>query len=398
MGIRAVELARALRGEGFDAELLVPNDPAEAREVAGTVPVTRAAPGGLAEAARDAHAAVVSGHAANAWFREVPQLPVAADLYDPYPIENLHYAETLGPDAALVDRAALSLALARADFFLCASPEQRLFYAGALYDAGRIGPQNFPSDPGLARLLAVVPFGVPEDPARGDPGAGRDAAGVPRDGPLLLFGGIYDWYDPAPLLEAWPAIRRRQPEARLLFFDNPNPDTTPQRLHRQAREHARALDPEGRSIFFSRWLPYDVRANLYAACDVLVSISSAGLEADLAFRTRLLDAAWGGVPSISVEGGALGAELERDGAGLRVAAEPAALAHAISALLEDPARRAGLSEGARRFAARHTWRRVAAPLAAWCAGARRDPHRLSFPAVGDTSARWKKLRRRILRG
>src|SRR5438045_3971712 len=84
---------------------------------------------------------------------------------------------------------ALELALSRADFFLCASPEQRLFYAGALFACGRIGSE-FAEDPSLERLLAVVPFGTPSEAASGDRVAGRRAAGVAPDGPLVLFGGV----------------------------------------------------------------------------------------------------------------------------------------------------------------------------------------------------------------
>jgi len=390
MGIRALELARALQTGGFDVDLLVGNDPGEAREAAGSVPVTHAPPGRLAAAAGAADAAVVSGHAANDWFREAPGVPVAADLYDPFPIENLHYVASLGEGAAGIDRAAFSLSLARADFFLCASPAQRLFYAGALYDAGRVGPKNFPADPGLADLLAVVPFGAPEAPARGDARAGREAAGAAGAGPVVLFGGIYDWYDPTPVLEAWPRILERHPAARLLFFDSPNPETTPQRLHALARERARSLDPGGRSILFSPWLPYERRADLYAGCDLLVSVSSPGLEADLAFRTRLLDAAWGGVPSVSVAGGALADALEREGAGVSVEREPPAIAAVVAALLADPPRRATLSQNARRFAAERTWRRVAAPLADWCRRARIDPNRRPVPG-GKGPSVWSRL-------
>ncbi len=379
MGIRALELARALAGR-FEVRLVVPNDPAEAREIAGPVAVRRASPGGLADAARGVEAAVVSGHAANAWFQEVPDVAVAADLYDPFPIENLHYARLLGPGTALHDRRTLELALARADFFLCASAEQRLFYAGALFASGRIGPGNFPDDPALGRLLAAVPFGVPAEAARGERSAGRAAAGVPEEGPLVLFGGIYDWYDPEPLLAAWPEIRRAHPEARLLFFENPNPETTPQRVFERAREHARRIDPSGASIVFSPWLPYAARADLYAASDLLVSIAAAGLETELAYRTRMLDAAWGGLACVTVRGGSLARELAAAGAAVETGGTAEEIARSVAALLADPASRGRASEAARRFAAGRTWAAVAEPLAAWCAEARVDPGRLSPPA------------------
>ncbi|MEP6801239.1 MAG: hypothetical protein ABJC07_04840, partial [Acidobacteriota bacterium] len=316
MGIRALELARALQAE-FDVLLLVPNDAVEAAEVSGKVTVQNAPAGGLAGASRGAGAAVVSGHAANWWFHQAPDVPVAVDLYDPFFVENLHYAPVLGEQTARHDHATLALALARGDFFLCASPEQRLFYAGALYAAGRVGARNFPGDPALRSLIAEVPFGTPAARASGDPARGRRAAGLPPGGPVLLFGGIYDWYDPEILLDAWPSILSAHPQAKLLFFENPNPESTPQKVYARVRERARIVDPAGQSVFFGPWLPYEARADLYAAVDLAVSISSSGLETDLAFRTRLLDAAWGGVPSVSVHGGSIARELEEAGGGVR---------------------------------------------------------------------------------
>jgi glycosyltransferase involved in cell wall biosynthesis len=389
MGIRSLELARAV-GARFDVRLLVPNDPAEAAEVAGSIPVVGVRPDGdLAAAAAGASAAVVSGHAANFWFHQAPAVPVAADLYDPFPVENLHYAAALGEAPARHDLATLHLSLARADFFLCASAEQRLFYAGALFAAGRIGPANFPRDPDLSQLIAVVPFGVPGRAAEGDRLAGRKAVGASAGGPLVLFGGIYDWNDPELLLDAWPLVRREHPEARLVFLDSPNPDTTPQQVHGRTRAKARSLDPAGASILFSRWVPYPERENLYAASDVIVSISSEGLETDLAYRTRLLDAAWAGVPSVSVAGGGLARELADAGAGWRVGRSSEALARAVIAALE-PERRARASRAAREFAAERTWENVAAPLLAWCAGARVDANRLPFPTAPEPRL-WQRL-------
>jgi glycosyltransferase involved in cell wall biosynthesis len=396
MGIRALELARVLRSE-FDVRLLVGNDLAEAASVAGDIPVVAATPGRLAAAAVNADAAVVSGHAANWWFHQVPGVPVAADLYDPFFVENLHYASTLGEATAVHDRETLELALARADFFLCASPEQRLFYAGTLYTAGRVGPRNFPPDPTLSGLLAVVPFGVPGEPASGDRAAGRRLLNVPPEGPLVFFGGIYDWYEPDLLLEAWPGVLRRRPDAKLLFFENPNPETTPQRVYARARERARAIDPQGKSILFSPWLPYASRADLYAAVDLLVSISSEGLERDLAFRTRLLDAAWGGLPSLSVAGGPLARQLEEAGAGRRVTGTASALADAVTQMLADPVEREKGAAAARRFAASRAWSLVAAPLAAWCREARIDPGRLPLPHH-ESQPLWHRLRKKVVGG
>jgi glycosyltransferase involved in cell wall biosynthesis len=392
MGIRALELARVLSRE-FAVRLLVPNEASEAAPLAPGLEVVAAAPERLAAAADGCDAGVVSGHAANWWFHQLPGIPVACDLYDPFPIENLHYAPALGSGTARHDRDTLTLALARADAFLCASAEQRLFYAGALFAAGRIGAGNFPEDPSLARLVSVVPFGVPEEPARGDRAAGRLAARASAGALLVLFGGIYDWYDPDLLLDAWPRIAAAVEGAQLLFFSSPNPESTPQRAFARARERARRLDPEGRAILFSAWLPYASRADLYAASDLAVSIASEGLESDLAYRTRLLDAAWGGVPSVTVAGGALAAELEAAGASRRVARDAASLSNAIIELLRDAGQRTAASSAARSFAAGRSWKDVAGPLLAWCRSATVDPGRLPLPETAARPSVWTRLRK-----
>jgi glycosyltransferase involved in cell wall biosynthesis len=146
-------------------------------------------------------------------------------------------------------------------------------------------------------------------------------------------------------------------------------------------------------VIFSPWLPYASRADLYAAVDLLVSISSDGFERDLAFRTRLLDAAWGGVCSISVAGGPLAREIELAGAGRQVARTAPALADALTQMLSDTAEREKAAGAARRFAAARAWPAVAAPLAAWCREARVDSGRLPLPGK-EARPLWRRLRRK----
>ncbi len=315
MGIRALELAKALAGE-LDVRLIVPNDPAEAREVAASMAVVRAG----ARRTRRGRSRRAGGRRLRPrgerlvprGSRTCPWRPTSTTRFRS---RTLHYARLLGPETALHDHRTLALALARADFFLCASAEQRLFYAGALYASGRIGSENFPDDPALTRLLAVVPFGVPSSPARGDRAAGRARRGSAGGGT-------------AGSLRRHLRLVRPGAAARGLARDPGGATPTrgcsssrtrirkPRRRKSstRAREHARRIDPAGDSILFSPWLPYASRADLYAAADLLVSITSHGLETELAYRTRLLDAAWGGVPSVTVGGGSLARELVAAGA------------------------------------------------------------------------------------
>ena len=316
-------------------------------------------------------------------------IPVAADLYDPFPIENLHYARTLGEGTARHDRATLDLALGRGDFFLCASPEQRLFYAGALFARGRIGPSNFPEDPALGGFSRRSLSAFPSRRRRDDRAAGRRAAGVPEAGPLVLFGGIYDWYDPGPLLAAWPEVSETCSRRAPPLLREPEPRTRrPRASSRPRAPPRRRIDPEGRSIVFSPWLPYASRADLYAAADLAISIASEGLETELAYRTRLLDAAWGGVPSVAVAGGTLARELASAGAAIECGRDAHGLAVSVSGLLLDGPRRKAMGRAARTFAAERVWGNVAAPLRA--CGAERP--RGSGPAAASGGGRggWRR--------
>jgi glycosyltransferase involved in cell wall biosynthesis len=125
-----------------------------------------------------------------------------------------------------------------------------------------------------------------------------------------------------------------------------------------------------------------------------VSISSEGLEADLSYRTRLLDAAWGGVPSVSVGGGALARELEEALAGRRVERSADALGRAVLEALS-PGRRVEQGLAARRFASRRSWPRVAEPLVTWARRPLVDAGRLAFPSEPEAPL-WRRLGRRVL--
>jgi glycosyltransferase involved in cell wall biosynthesis len=376
MGIRALELARVL-AENFEVRLLVPNAPAEAPSAKG-VTVVEAPPGSEAfhSEIRDCRAALVSGHAANYFFLAAPHVPVAVDWYDPFLIENFQYLESLGENVEANDRAAWNLALCRADLFICASEEQRLFYLGMLVQGGRVHAGLLQKDRGAESLVRTVPFGVdPAPPA--DPAASRRLIGGSPGDPVLYFGGLYDWHDPEPLFQIWPALLEEFPTIRLIFSENPNPESTPQLVYRSAVATAERRGWTGRSIFFLPWTPYEQRSALYGASSLAVCACRPGLETRLSFRTRLLDAAAFGLPSISIEGGSLARELAASGAGESVN-DAAELLESIRAHLRSEPRRREASRRAREFVTAFSWSRVVRPLADFFEHAK-IASRLDFP-------------------
>ena len=316
MGIRALELARALARE-FDVRLLVPNDPARgARGRPGRSRSSPRAGRGLA----DGGARRRCGDRVRArGQRVVPRGPGRPGRRGPLrPLSRreppLRRRARRG-DRAPRPRDARARARARGLLPLRVAGAAALLRRRAL-SAGRIGRGNFPGDPALERLLAIVPFGVPAETARGRPGGRPRRASAPRERaarPLRRRLRLVRPGAPARGVARDPAAAAR---ARACSSSRiPTPRRRRSASSSSARERAAPVDPAGAlDPLLAVAARTPSRADLYAAADLLVSISSAGLETELAYRTRLLDAAWGGVPSVSVGGGTLARELVEAGA------------------------------------------------------------------------------------
>jgi glycosyltransferase involved in cell wall biosynthesis len=330
IGIRFLEMERVLRGEGHDVTLL-------SRDDGAFVPET------LLRVSGESDVAVVQGHVANDFFAHARPIPTVIDLYDPFVIENLHYFATRGGEVYAHDHATLMNSLLRGDFFLCASKAQRHFYLGALLAAGRVNPLAFERDPTLRSLIAVAPFGVPPP---------RDSV---HDDATVLFGGIYDWYDPILAIEAVKLARARIPAMTLTFTTHPNPDLTPQGKLAEAMKHAKGLD----FVRFEPWAAYEQRGAFYDRFAVALLTFPQSIETDLSMRTRVYDYLWGGLPIVTSSAPGTDEILTRYGAGFIVESDsPQAFAHALLAALESDRLRAG----AQRFVEEHQWPRVLQPL------------------------------------
>lgn len=397
IGVRYLELARRLPELGFDVVLASPAEVETTMACGLERDRVRTVSGGrLAEAFADRDVAVAQGQLANDLLTARADLPVAIDLYDPWLIENLHYAPALGYGPYRNDHATWVLQLSRGDYFLCSSEEQRLFYLGFLLAVGRVNPERVEADPQLAGLVGVVPFGV-------------DAALPPRRELLpprrpgerrLLFGGLYDWYDPWTALEALDRLAR--PGAALWFVRNPNPESTPQRLFEAVAAEARRRGWWGERVVAIDWVPAERRFDLLAEVDALVATHAPGLETDLAMRTRFLDAFVAGCPAVTSAGGAVARLLGETGAGWVVPpGDPTALAGALDEVLAGGAAVARRIASARELATRFSWERALAPLVRFLRAPACDPTKDRFafrpPTLSPPEPPRSRLRRWLSR-
>ncbi len=379
VGTRFLTLARVLAAAGHEVTLAVPNDPNETTVSIDGVQVMHADPESLGPMADGHDWVLLHAHLGNHYLSQRDDLPVVVDLYDPFLIENLHYHHELGFEPYATDHATWRLQMARGDFFLCSSDEQRLYYLGWLSALGRVNPLTLEDDPTLERLIVELPFGTPPEPPAKPPARTGVMPDLDDDAPLLYFGGIYDWYDPEVALEAVPALLEYDPRTTLIFVEHPHPELTPQAVATRVRKTAEREGWLGSTVRFEPWRSYKRRFDLPQICDLAVVTHQPGIETDLSLRTRLVDLMWLGLPAVVTAGGTMARIIDEIGGGVVVpAGEADSVAAAAIELLSDDGRRQRASAAASEWAASRSWKTVAAPLLDFAAAPRRDPHRVRF--------------------
>jgi glycosyltransferase involved in cell wall biosynthesis len=305
--------------------------------------------------------------------------PIVIDGYDPFPVETLALfaGEPLERQHAHQQNA-LSLLRRQClagDFFVCASERQRDWWLGLLEAHGRINPRTFAADPTMRELVDVVPCGLPEHrPQRTRPVLKGVVPGImPDDRVILWGGGIWEWLDPLTLIRAMGKVVQKRPDVRLVFpgTRHPNVGVVPDMPMRQrSLQLAQELGLLDKCVVFGDWVDYAEWPNYLLEADIGVSLHYDTLEAHLAFRTRVLDYIWAGLPMVVTRGDAAGDLVVQRGLGRVVDYKDVdGVAAAILELFETDS--AMWQAGFGKARTELTWERVAEPLVAFC----RAPHR-----------------------
>lgn len=330
---------------------------------------------------------------------------VVYDLYAPLTIEQLALDARENPSALRGSMAELnsltqSVVLATGDAFVCASDRQRDFWLGALANVGRLDAEQYRRDPSLRSLIDVVPFGIDPEPPVPGPAIRGVVPGIgPEDKVLLWPGGIWNWFDPLTVIRAVESLAPNHPELRLYFLGirHPTPGV-PGVPHASMAERAVALAEElglrGRHVFFNDgWVPYAERGRYLLDADLAVSAHFDDVETRLAFRTRLLDCLWAGLPVVTTRGDTLGDDVVAAGAGVAVEPEDVAgWTDAIAQLLAHDDRLPDAREAAGRLRPSFEWARVAEPLRTLVASPQNSSSKQSARAA---AAQYVSLRLRI---
>jgi len=217
-------------------------------------------------------------------------------------------------------------------------------FAQRLFVHSRFAADVVARDRGRSVPVTVMPFGVP-------PAAAHGGGAPTTQTPLIVhMGALSETKSTAALIEAFGAVQRRHPGARLVLAGSAD-ESGPAHWEALAREHA----PAG-SIEISGYVDEERYETLLRTADLAVQLRAiSNGEASAA----VADCLAAGLPTIVTDLGWTG-ELPRD-AVRHITPEPPAplLAEQIDALIADPRERAELSAGALAFARQHSFATVA---------------------------------------
>jgi glycosyltransferase involved in cell wall biosynthesis len=320
---------------------------------------------------------VLQGHA----LEMVPELKkasstkiVVCDMYDPMHLELLEQGKDDTDEQRELDligvTKVLNAQLDRGDFFLCASERQRHFWLGNLTALGRLTPSLYDNDPTVKSLLAVAPFGLPGKPPQKTGSPIRNRLAADTDKVIIWAGGVYSWFDPLTLLHAVDRLSRKHNDARLLFLGmkHPNPEVPEMDIGAQTRALSERLGLTDRHVFFNEtWVPYAERQNWLLEADCGVTTHYEHVETTFAFRTRVLDYLWTGLPIVTTDGDSFADLVRSEGLGEVVPPEdPDRLATALENVLYDAEFAAAARERIAVVREQFTWETALAPLVSFC--------------------------------
>jgi glycosyltransferase involved in cell wall biosynthesis len=371
VGIRYFELARVLSEH---ASVVIAHTGRSEETLKGipTIAYRPHAPGRLREALIDADVVVAQPQwpLVNRLLRQ-SGAQIVFDLYDPETFETL---ELMASERPVVRRIFTDLTLDRlhdalrtGHRFVCASEKQRDLWLGTMLGQRMIDPGGYDRDPTMRSVIDTVPFGLPAEapapPAVAGP-RGR-LPGVDDDSELVLWnGGLWNWLDPVTAVRAAATLAERRPRLRLVFMGAARQSAAAKATD-AAHAAARELGVLGSVVHFHEtWVPYDERAAWLMQSDCAISTHAEHLETRFAFRTRLLDCFWSGLPVVCTGGDDLADRVAREDLG--AVAEPGdvdGIANAMERVLDRGRESYAVALGS--VAAQYTWSRAAAPLVEW---------------------------------
>lgn len=241
------------------------------------------------------------------------------------PIEHLHYVRVRqAVRGRLLYRDVVArwhLQLLLADHLLVRSEAERAAILGALVAIGRMAGLHDSSDPGLCRVMSLLPIGFTRYAVRAANLA--TPVGTPVD--VLWNGGVWDYCEPGPVVTALAAAKTAGHRLTLRLMYPFAADAT-ERLRRQVA----ALELDEQVLWPTEPVPHRCRDGLVKTARTLVITGGRTAENATCHRLRLRDSGLYCLPVVVDHYGATADLVAARGIGAVVApGEPHALATAL---------------------------------------------------------------------
>ncbi len=232
------------------------------------------------------------------------------DLYAPVPIEylsSLKFSSTKNIDSkdeeffAIIEMYKNYLKVG--NYFVCSNERQRDFWIGFSVSSGIIKPSNIRLESDIYDRFGIVPMGTAkESPVK--KGKLRNRFGFKSDDLVLVWtGGIWDWFDAVPIIEAIPKIHNNKVKLVFLGIKHPNKNVPEMNATSEAIKIANKLNLTNSSVFFMEdWIPYSKRDEYLVDADVAIYCDKYSSETRFSHRTRVLDHIWTDLPTICPPG------------------------------------------------------------------------------------------------
>ncbi len=176
---------------------------------------------------------------------------------------------------------------------------------------------------------------------------------------LVWGGGIWEWFDPLLLLRALAKIKEQRTDVKVYFpgLKPPSPDSRKMAIVDAFLREAESLGLLGTSVFVNtEWTPYERRADYLLEADAGISLHKDSMETRYAFRTRMLDYLWAGLPVIASQGDSWSELIEKNGLGLTVpCGDVDRVVQAILRMADDREFRERCRRETLRIAAEYSW-------------------------------------------
>ena len=290
-----------------------------------------------------------------------PDQQLSLDCYVPIYVEvSARKSANLATEARNFEQDTLRWAhvLRRGDLFICANDPQKRFYQGVIAALGRLNPLNYGEE-----LILITPFGTPEGEAKATRKPITRIISNKKSLKILWFGGIYPWFDLIRLVESVEIYNETRP-AELIIVGAKNPFTAHPDFTGKYEELVGYIEKKDLSeiVHVVPWVDYDTRADWYLDSDVVVLVNEEGPENEMAWRTRLVDFVWAGLPLITNGGDPLSELLIASGGAIGLdGVDSKSLARAFEEL-DNPLTKKALKRNVRELSAKLRWKNVTSEL------------------------------------